>query len=94
MEVRIGPKSYRSALPVGFASGTIVDKMDAAAKGQMGQQIFNFDLRVGPQRKLPDGSTESYYQRAFFLNGHCRFRRYNLIDLIIYKIMHIGRRDS
>lgn len=94
MEVRIGPKSYRSALPIGHASGTIIDKMDGAERGQMGQQIFNFNLRVGPYRKLPDGSSESYYHRAFFLNGHCRFKRYNLLDVVLYKIAHLFTRKD
>lgn len=81
MEVRIGPKSYRSVLPVGFASGAIIDKMDAAEVGQMGQQIYSFNLRTSPVKL-----GEAYYERAFFLNGHCRFKRYSLVDLALYKL--------
>lgn len=88
MEVRIGPKSYRSELPIGYANGTIADKMDAANVGQMGQQIFNFNLRISK----PNAFGESYYQRAFFLNGHCRFKRYGLLDVVLYKVAHVFKR--
>lgn len=88
MEVRIGPKSYRSSLPIGYISGTIVDKLDAAEIGQMGNQIFNFNMRL---RHLPDGSSE--YIRAFFLNGHLRFKRYNFLDVAIYKLAHLFQKS-
>ena len=84
MEVRIGPKSYRSQLPIGFISGPIVEKMDAATVGQMGQQIYNFNMKLQDNK---DGSSD--YIRAFFLNGHLRFKRYTLLDVAIYKLAHM-----
>lgn len=87
MEVRIGPKSYSSQLPIGYAQGREIDMLDAAEKGQMGQAIYNFNLRTS---KVTRG--EAYYERAFFLNGHCRFKRYSLLDVVLYKAAHLFKR--
>lgn len=82
MEVLIGPKSFRSELPMGYVNGTVADKIEDATRGALGQQVFNFNIRVSRINKFGD----AYYQKAFLLNGHCRFKRYSLLDRLMYKV--------
>ncbi len=82
MEVLIGPKSYRSVLPMGYVSGGVADAIDDAQVGSLGKQMYNFDVRISRVNKYG----EAYYERAYVMNGHCRFKRYSLLDRILYKI--------
>lgn len=90
--VRIGPKYYRSTLPVGKVEyETTFQKISLAEQGRLGQQVYNFNLLLGYIDK--DTST---YIRAYVLNGHCRYKRYSLIDLAIYKVSQLlfGQRSK
>lgn len=81
MEVRIGPKSYRSRLPVGFVTGSVIDNIEAAEIGQLGKAFYNFNIRVSKEEL-----GEAYYEAALVLNGHSNFKRYGLLDVVLYKL--------
>lgn len=87
MEVRIGPKAARSELPVGHVSATTYEQIEKADCGQLGKQVVEFNVRLTKPNKYGD----AYYQKAYVLNGHCRFKRYGLLDVLKYKIARLFR---
>jgi hypothetical protein len=90
--VRIGPKYYRSALPVGKVEyETTFQHITLADQGRLGQQVYKFNLLLGYI-----GKDTSTYQQVYVINGHCRYKRYSLLDLAAYKVSQLlfGQRSK
>jgi len=83
-EVVIGPKSLRSEIPVGTVSSRVYEEILDAEVGQLGKQIYNFNMYLGVE--VVNGERVDRYYRAFVVNGHCRFKKYNLFDRLKYKL--------
>lgn len=84
-EVTVGPKYYRSRLPVGKVDELTAQQIELADQGQLGKQVFNFNLKIKDLGEK-DGVNEGLYSRAYVINGHCRFKRYGVIDKLKYAI--------
>ena len=98
MEVTIGPKYYRSSkLPMGKVGLEVAQKIELADKGLLGSALpYKFNVRIGRNKKVP-GGTEATYLQVYVLNGFVRFKRYNLIDRLLYRIAQLfprGRNGS
>lgn len=92
--ITIGPKYYRSALPVGKVGQSVFEKIQLAEQGRLGTQLFYFNIRIGKEVKVP-GGTEATYQKVYVMNGHCRYKRYNLLDLVAYRVSQLfGKRSK
>jgi hypothetical protein len=75
---------------MGKVSQKVFEKIDLADEGRLGTQLFNFNVKIGKDRKVPNSfQTESTYQQAYVLNGHCRFKKYSLLDVIAYKVVQL-----
>jgi len=71
---------------MGKVSAAVAEKIELADKGQLGTNLpLKFNIRIGKVKILPN-STEANYQQVYVLNGFVRFKRYNLLDRIIYRI--------
>jgi hypothetical protein len=80
--VTVGPKYFRSQLPVGEVGEEVLKKIDLANEGRLGLQLYAFNMRVG---KGETGETGTYV-RAYVVNGACRFKKYGLVDKLKYAV--------
>lgn len=86
MEVTVGPKSFRSRLPMGKVPVNVAEQIRLADIGALSRQIYNFNIRISRNKQVDSSTTEATYHRTFVLNGACRFKRYGIIDMLRYKI--------
>jgi len=90
----IGPKYYRSALPVGKVTESVLEKVLLAEQGRLGTQLYYFNLRTSKEVKVP-GGTQAEYQKVYVMNGHCRYKRYTVLDLVAYRFFQLfGQRSK
>ncbi len=78
--VIVGPKYFRSNLPVGEVPETVAQQIDLANSGRMGKQMYPFNI------KIKDDGLDAVYARAYLINGACRFKKYNFLDKIAYQV--------
>jgi hypothetical protein len=89
--VTIGPKYYRSVLPVGKVDlETVYPKIALADQCRLGQQMYTFNLLTHYE------GNDSHYVGVYVINGHCRYKRYTFLDLLLYKVsqLFLGQRSK
>ncbi len=69
----IGPKSYRSKLPMGKVDDVVVNMIAVAEAGKMSDGVFTFDIH-----------TRSGVRRGAILKWEVSYKKYNLFDKIAY----------
>ena len=67
----------------------VAEKIELADKGKLGSALpYKFNVRISRIKKV-SGGTEADYRQQYVLNGFVRFKRYNLLDQLIYKIAQL-----
>jgi hypothetical protein len=67
----------------------VAQKIELADKGLLGSALpFKFNVRISRIKKVA-GGTEADYQQVYVLNGFVRFKRYNLLDRVLYAIAQL-----
>lgn len=83
--IRVGPKShFKSELYMGKVTPIAAVHIDEADMGKLSKQMFHFNLYLG--KIEVNGQVRDDYIRAFVINGMCRFKRYSLLDVVLYKV--------
>lgn len=75
---------------MGKVSTEVAEKIELADKGKLGSALpYKFNVRISRIKNRYYGGTEADYRQQYVLNGFVRFKRYNLLDQLIYKIAQL-----